>query len=187
MRRVVSVCAAAIIPVLAVAACGSSSKPASAPTGSTSAPKSTAPEISPSGDIPDNQAFVKHTSPDRSYSLVVPEGWAKTTAGSETMFSSHYNSIRINASKTPTAPTATSARALGSVSTVKRSAGPVIRITYSAESAADPVTGKRVALDVERYLFWRDGTLVSLTLSAPKGSDNVDPWRKVTDSFGWHA
>jgi hypothetical protein len=26
---------------------------------------------------------------------------------------------------------------------------------------------------------------VTLTLSAPVGSDNVDPWRTVTDSFRW--
>ncbi|MDT7564604.1 MAG: hypothetical protein QOG76_3228, partial [Pseudonocardiales bacterium] len=24
-----------------------------------------------------------------------------------------------------------------------------------------------------------------LTLSGPKGADNVDPWRKVTDSLRW--
>jgi hypothetical protein len=24
-----------------------------------------------------------------------------------------------------------------------------------------------------------------LTLSGPKGADNVDPWRKITDSLRW--
>jgi hypothetical protein len=40
---------------------------------------------------------------------------------------------------------------------------------------------------VERYEFWRAGHEVVLTLSAPVGSDNVDPWRKVTDSFAWRG
>jgi hypothetical protein len=26
---------------------------------------------------------------------------------------------------------------------------------------------------------------VVLTLSGPKGADNVDPWRKITDSLWW--
>jgi len=40
-------------------------------------------------------------------------------------------------------------------------------------------------MNVERYAFWRAGTTVILTLSGPQGADNVDPWRMVTDSFGW--
>jgi hypothetical protein len=39
--------------------------------------------------------------------------------------------------------------------------------------------------DVERYEFWRGDHEVVLTLSAPHGADNVDPWRTVTDSFRW--
>jgi hypothetical protein len=77
--------------------------------------------------------------------------------------------------------------ALRNLSEVTRPAGTVVLITYRAQSAADPVTGKSVVLDVERYEYWRNGTSVTLTLSAPTGSDNVDPWKKVTDSFAWSA
>jgi hypothetical protein len=58
---------------------------------------------------------------------------------------------------------------------------------YRADAAADPVTGKVVNDDIERYQFWKNGTLVTLTLSGPHGADNVDPWRIVTDSFRWTA
>jgi hypothetical protein len=58
-------------------------------------------------------------------------------------------------------------------------------VTYEARSPADPVTGKSVVLDVERYEYWRSGTQVTITLSAPHGADNVDPWRTITDSFAW--
>jgi len=71
------------------------------------------------------------------------------------------------------------------IDSVTRTAGVAIRIVYDATSDTDPVTGKTVTLEVERYLFWRTGTLVSLTLSSPKGSDNVDPWKTVTDSLVW--
>jgi hypothetical protein len=52
-------------------------------------------------------------------------------------------------------------------------------------SAPSAVTGKSVTEAVERYAFWRGGREVVLTLSGPMGSDNVDPWRKITDSFRW--
>ena len=66
-----------------------------------------------------------------------------------------------------------------------RTAGTAVLITYHALSAVNPVTGKVANEAVERYEFWRNGREVVLTLAAPVGSDNVDPWRKVTDSFTW--
>lgn len=68
---------------------------------------------------------------------------------------------------------------------VQRAAGPAVLITYQAISAPDAVTGKSVTEAVERYEFWRGGQEVVLTLSAPQGADNVDPWRMITDSFRW--
>jgi len=35
--------------------------------------------------------------------------------------------------------------------------------------------------------IWNNGKIVTLTLSAPAGSDNVDPCATVTDSFRWSA
>jgi hypothetical protein len=47
------------------------------------------------------------------------------------------------------------------------------------------VTGKRRTDAVERYLFFHHGREAILTLSGPKGADNVDPWRIITDSLRW--
>ncbi len=69
------------------------------------------------------------------------------------------------------------------VSTVTRSAGTAVRITYQASSPADPVTGQSHTDAVERYVFFHGGKDVVLTLSGPKGADNVDPWKIVTDSL----
>jgi hypothetical protein len=49
------------------------------------------------------------------------------------------------------------------------------------------VTGKAKTDAVERYLFVHKGKRVTLTLSGPKGADNVDPWRLVTDSLSWKS
>ena len=214
--------AIAAATVVGLSACGSSSRHSAVTTttnrtsatnkttatknasgsSSTATPTSgSSPEISPSGDIPDNQVFVKYEPPGGGYLLDVPEGWARRGAGSVATFTDHFNSIRVDVAKRAAAPTTATARAvdvpalqratsgfsLDSVSLVDRSAGRVVLVSYRAESGADPVTGKRVALAIERYEFWHNGTSVTLTLSAPMGSDNVDPWRRVTDSLAWSA
>jgi hypothetical protein len=71
------------------------------------------------------------------------------------------------------------------VTTVARPAGRVVLIRYQARSRRDEVTGRTIVNDVERYEFWKAGQLAVVTLQAPHGSDNVDPWRVVTTSFRW--
>jgi hypothetical protein len=73
----------------------------------------------------------------------------------------------------------------GKVTMVSRTAGRATRITYLADSRPDPVTGKVRRNAVERYVFFHGGRDVVLTLSGPKGADNVDPWKIVTDSVRW--
>jgi hypothetical protein len=157
------------------------------------------PEVNPPGDIPDNQAFVPYTPPAGSYTINVPEGWSRAEDGRSVTFTDKLNAIRVELSQSPSAPTVATAQAQevpgirssarcfegGQVTSVTRPAGPAILVTYRADAAPDPVTGKAVHDDIERYELWRNGTLAVITLTAPKGSDNVDPWRKVTDSFTW--
>lgn len=148
----------------------------------------------PPGDIPDNQAFVTYRA--AGYALKVPEGWRRTQKKASVTFSDKYNSIQVVASRAATRPTVRSATrfelvrlrrrvrgfAQPKVASVRRPAGAVVLITYRATSAPNAVTGKAVTNDVERYEFWKAGKLVVLTLQAPRGSDNVDPWKIVTDS-----
>jgi len=70
----------------------------------------------------------------------------------------------------------------GKSSTEQRAGGPVVRFTYTGDSAPDPVTSKVVRDAFEQYTYWRAGTVVVLTLAGPTNADNVDPWRIVTDS-----
>jgi hypothetical protein len=186
---------------LFLGACGSTKHAAiTTPTATTvaGAVNPNGPESLPPGDIPDNQVFVPYSSETGGYSVKYPEGWAQAQSGATTTFDQNFNTIAITPSRTASAPTLASVTAhdvaalrarpgfkLGKVDTVSRTAGPAVRISYEATSSANPVTGKTVALDVERYLFWHNGRLVTITLSSPKGSDNVDPWRTVTDSFAW--
>jgi hypothetical protein len=150
------------------------------------------------GDIPDTQHFVTYHSGD-GYRIDYPEGWAQMQSGLTVTFTDKFNSVRVESASAPDAPSVASAESTdvaalatsaacfqaGKVSQVTRKAGSAVKITYRADSAPDSVTGKSVVEDVERYEFWRAGKLITITLSSPKGSDNVDPWRTVTDSFTW--
>jgi hypothetical protein len=188
----------AALALVGMATACSSSKQASPPAGAGST-QSGALESNPAGDIPDNQAFVAFRDSAGRFTVEVPEGWAQTSDAGTVVFSDKYNSIRIQTQGASTAPTTSSVSSSdlpaiaasasgytgGSVSMVNRKAGPVILARYRANSPTNPVTGRYAVEAVERYVFYRAGHEVILTLAAPVGSDNVDPWRKVTDSFGW--
>jgi hypothetical protein len=178
----------------------SASAAAAAAGGSVAAaPDPNAPEVAAAGDIPDNQVFVPFAAAGTSFTVSVPQGWAQSTAGTATVFTDKFNSVRIDVQPRATAPdiasvltqdvprlqAATAGFVLGDVRAVSRSAGPAVLVTYAATSARDAVTGKSVTEAVERCVFWKAGQEVALTLSGPQGADNVDPWRKITDSFRW--
>jgi hypothetical protein len=149
------------------------------------------------GDIPDNQAFVRFAGP--GYSLTTPEGWARVTRGQVVTLSDKYNAISIQVTAAPKAPTVASVTAreipklrsatpgfsAPKVTSVTRPAGRAVVVHYEARSPRDAVTGRTVLNDVERYEYWKAGRLAVVTLQAPHGSDNVDPWKTVTTSFRW--
>jgi glycosyltransferase involved in cell wall biosynthesis len=209
----VAVAVAVTAAGLALAACsGTSSDPAeqpdagaatsggAQPTGPGSGgPNPNAPEQNPTGDIPDNQAFVAYSSPAGLFTVSVPEGWARTRTGTTTTFADKLNSVRIEQVAAAAAPTEASFRSgelprlaagtpgfrLGTAHGVRLASGAAVRVDYRATSAPDAVTGKTVEQDVQRYELWHAGQEVILTLASPRGADNVDPWHTITESFRW--
>jgi hypothetical protein len=151
------------------------------------------------GDIPDSQVFVAYGPPGAGFNVMVPEGWARTETGGVVTFNDKFNSVRLQTETTPSAPTPESAQreevpairaasanfSARTATLVVRSGGTAVLLTYQVDGAPDPVTGKLPRLDVERYEFWKDGREAILTLSGAAGSDNVDPWLTVSDSFRW--
>lgn len=189
-----------VVGLIVLSACGGTTNPAARSSASQQA-SSTRPvaESNPPGDVPDNQVFVVYTAADRWYTVKYPEGWARTDSGRDVMFSDNFNSMTLAPREGFYQPTEAFARSVelpqiasstagfvpGTVTTVQRRAGQVILVTYQADSPANPVTGKTITQDVQRYEFEQEGRGVVLTLSAPAGSDDVDPWRTITDSFTW--
>ena len=208
--RITSTVAAGVALALLASACSSSTALTStALTSTTSTTPTTpttvsggvdpnAPEIVEPGDIPDNQVFIRYTPTGGRYTIKVPEGWARTEAGGVVTFTDKYNSIEVHSSSAAAAPTvdAVTTNGLADVSIdptfrlfdvkpVSRKAGTGVRATYEIGSAPNPVTGKKALLAVERYVFFHNGTVVTMTLAGAKGADNVDPWKIVTDSLSW--
>jgi hypothetical protein len=60
-----------------------------------------------------------------------------------------------------------------------------VKVTYTTRSGADPVTGKRFTLVVDRYYLARGGRLAIVDLGTPQGVDNVDAYRLMIESFRW--
>jgi hypothetical protein len=188
------VVAAALLALL-VAGCGGGGSSSS----SSGAVNPNTAEQSPPGDIPDNQAYVAYKPPGAGFTVKVPEGWSRSASGGAVTFTDKLNSIRIESAPASAAPTAAQATQTdvpklakavkgfqaGKVSEVSRKSGKAVRITYLADATANTVTGKAGQDAIERYVFFHNGTDAILTLSGPKGADNVDPWRIITDSVTW--
>jgi len=192
--------------VLLLGACGggddgdkTTTTQATTATTAAGTPDPNAPETNDPGDIPDDQVFVPYIPTAGNFQVKVPEGWSRSDDGEIVTFTDKYNAIRIESKALAAAPTVASVRSteipalqqsekgfkVGSISSVTRKAGAAIRVLYEADSAPNSVTGKSARLAVERYAFWKNGTVVILTLSGAKGADNVDPWKIVTDGFAW--
>lgn len=210
LRRLVSGFAAAGA-IVVVAGCGGTSPPAGpapaapAPAEAGSSPQPTvavdpnAPEVNAAGDIPDNQVFVPFTPAGSGLTVSIPQGWARSVEGPSTVFTDKFNHVGIEVQPLPAAPDVASVKAtevprlqqstpgfvLTDVTQVQRKGGPAVLVRYLATSAANPVTGRSVTEAVERYTFWKAGQEAVLTLAGPKGADNVDPWRTVSDSLRW--
>ena len=189
---------------LTMASCGGSSPPASAGSTTTvsrsTAPTPTvtaAPETNTPGDIPDTIAYVTYTNVAGGYRFDHPEGWAQTGQANTVTFTDKFNGVSADVSSASAAPTIASARSgdvpmlqasqtafeLRSVSAATLPAGTGVLIVYRRNSAADPVTGRSVRVEIQRYEIYGHGHVVALELFGAVGADNVDPYRKMSQSL----
>ncbi len=196
-RRRNAVPAAVVVAVIigGAAGCGSSGSSSSASSGAgTSAAEATA---AATGDIPDNQVFLTYRNKAGGYSLKYPEGWTRKVSGTSTTFTDKGNSITatVNSGPAPTTASVSSQLAVlkksnptlkaGKPQQVKINGAPVIKVTYTAQGAKDPVTGKRLLIITDRYEYSKAGKVAVLDLATPKGVDNVDAYRLISQSFKW--
>src|SRR5438105_1995730 len=131
---------AVLVAALLVAGCGSSKSSAPRAGGHTTTASATAPArttrgSAPSalqaeatsaatGDIPDNQVFIRFHDAASAYSMKYPEGWAQQGTGARVTFRDKNNIVRVLVTRSAP-PTATSIRAdLGRLRGVRLRSGP---------------------------------------------------------------
>lgn len=183
--------AAVALLLAALAGCGSS-KSTSTTSGGAAALSAEA-RSAATGDIPDNQNFL--TFKGGGFSMSYPEGWAQTRNGGEVRFRDKNNIVHVAVGSGPQ-PTAASVAAelarekartpslsAGKPQSIALPAGKAVKVTYTTVSDPNPVTGKRVKLTVDRYVFARNGRVATLDLGTPVGVDNVDAYRMMAHSF----
>lgn len=157
------------------------------------------PEKNPVGDIPDSQVFITYSSASGGYEIKVPEGWGRTTNGTDVTFVDKFDGVQLSVNKASSPPTVESVKSsqaadlektgkavqINSIKEVNTSSGPAILIKYYSNSEADPVTAKKVRLENNSYIYYTNGKIAMLRLWAPLGADNVDQWKLMSDSFRW--
>ena len=211
-RWIGAITAAALTAILAGCASGGSNptsqpapsaQPAAAgstkPAAGTSSQAPVPAESNPPGDIPDTTVYVPFISAAGHLTLKVPEGWSRKQTATSSTFTSNLNSISLAWQPTTSAPSVSTARRttvpalrnstlafhLESVRAVTLRGGQALEIIYRVNSAPNAVTGRQYRLVVERFEFFKNGHAAVLNLSSAVGSDNVDPWRIVSESFRW--
>ena len=119
MRITSRVAAAGVALTLLASACSGSSRapqptaPVTTPTTISAGVDPNAPEIVEPGDIPDNKVFIRYTPAGGGYTIKVPEGLARTEAGSVVTFTDKYNTIELHSSLAASAPTVDSVPSTG--------------------------------------------------------------------------
>ncbi len=148
----------------------------------------------PGGDIPDSAVYLRYTS--GGFSVEYVEGWLQTAAAHGVTFSDKDSSVgvdlrprlggdlsayvqRIDLSRLAHTP------GFRREGLTRDSIGGyhALRLTYRGQSAPDAVTGKTVALQVDRYYVQGRHALAVITLATPLGVDNADGFRRIAHSF----
>ena len=186
-RQLITLATSLAAAALILGGCGSSSTgggEAAAP-----APPDAEAASAASGDIPDNQVFLRFDNPEGGYSMQYPEGWAQQGSGTDVTFADKNNVVRVavsSGSLPDMSAVSSELSGLNPHAGVATIGGEkAVKVTYTTESAPNAVTGKTVTLMVDRYYLAHGGKLAVVDLGTPQGVDNVDAYRLMIESFKW--
>lgn len=149
------------------------------------------------GTIPTDQSFSNYSSLSGNYDVQTPDGWAAQASGQSVKFTKGWNGMEVDISYTtdtftldavkagPVADLIRTGRAVAvrSVTAVTAKGGPAFLVEYECNS--EPVKGKEIRLESQRYYFYTNGSLAALTLWAPVGANNWKLWAQMADTFEW--
>jgi hypothetical protein len=149
------------------------------------------------GDVPDNAVFLTYKDPTLGFSIQYVEGWQVTRdpAGVTIRDKDSSELVQVVPPQSDVAGyvSGTDLPALRQQTgfslirqdTVRVGSKSLIHLVYDIPSPPDPVTGKQVPSAVDRYYVPGPSGLAVVSLSTPKGVDNVDAFRQMIESFKW--
>lgn len=149
-----------------------------------------------SGDVPDNAVYLRYKG--KGFSIEYIEGWLQTSTKRGMTFQDKDSAVVVELYAPWHSSLATYVRQVD-LPRLMRSPGFVrgalardtiariatMRLSYRGRSAPDPVTGKVVTLQSDRYYVSGPHTLALITLSTPLGVDNVDAFHRIAHSFNF--
>jgi hypothetical protein len=149
------------------------------------------------GDVPDNAVYLTYSDASPAFSIQYVEGWQVTPKvdGVEIRDKDSSETVAVVAHQADVAGYVASTDlpalraqagfALLAQDSVKVGAASYVHLAYQTTSPPDPVTGKQVPLNVDRYYVPGSGGLAIVSLATPVGVDNVDAFRQLIASFRW--
>jgi hypothetical protein len=198
--------AAAVVAGLVLSGCSSSSSgaastSASGPSGSGNSVSTFTPA---SGTAPTGVLFPVYTNKDAGYSFEYPGGWRIAEKGTEVRIARFGDAITAVIRPSPHAPSYKGYQTqLGAMlkqhddKIISKIVQPASEIKVGKDKVTMAVieqvrpTGPgadspKDTLVVNRYLFWKDGKLLLLSMSSVKGVNNNDAWNLMANSFKWN-
>jgi hypothetical protein len=199
-------CAVALVAGLLLSGCSSSSSGGGSTSGSGpdagANPSST---FTPaSGTAPTGVLFPVYTNKDAGYSFEYPGGWRIAEKGSEVRIARFGNAVTAVLRPRPQAPfykgyqkqleTMLKQHDDKIISKIDQPARAITvgkdKVTMAVIEQVRPTgpgaDAPKDTLVVNRYLFWKNGKLMLLSMSSVKGVDNNDAWNLMANSFKWN-
>lgn len=199
-------CAVALVAGLLLSGCSSSSSGGGSTSGSGpdagANPSST---FTPaSGTAPTGVLFPVYTNKDAGYSFEYPGGWRIAEKGSEVRIARFGNAVTAVIRPRPHAPfykgyqkqleTMLKQHDDKIISKIDQPAREITvgkdKVTMAVIEQVRPTgpgaDAPKDTLVVNRYLFWKNGKLMLLSMSSVKGVDNSDAWNLMANSFKWN-
>jgi hypothetical protein len=159
----------------AVAGCSSSSGGSSGPNSVGTTPGGSSGGFVPAtGTADTGELFPSYTNQEAGYSLDYPGGWRVTEKGSDVRIARFGNAISVVVRPRAKAPYYKSYQAQLETLVIEQ-----VRPT-----GAPPAPDETVV--TSRYLFWKDGQLALVSMSAVKGIDNSAAFDLMASSFRWN-
>ena len=199
-------CTAAVVVGLLLSGCSSSSSGGGSTSGSGPdagvTPSSTF--VPASGTASTGVLFPVYTNKDAGYSFEYPGGWRIAEKGSEVRIARFGNAVTAVIRPRPHAPfykgyqkqleTMLKQHDDKIISKIDQPAKEITvgkdKVTMAVIEQVRPTgpgtDAPKDTLVVNRYLFWKDGKLMLLSMSSVKGVDNNDAWNLMANSFKWN-